>query len=140
VGGDAADTIYGGSGRDTIDGQGGDDRIVGGNGQDLLTGGTGADTFVYTKATDTGDFIFDFDQGTDQIDLTALGLTIDSFIGSLGGPGEVGAGEFGYRIYNNGTTIVTTIYADTDGIYGSDMEITLVDSVSLTIDDFILGP
>jgi Ca2+-binding RTX toxin-like protein len=140
VGGDSGDFIYGGSGRDTIDGQDGNDVIYGGTGQDLLTGGAGNDTFVYTKATDTGDFIFDFTQGQDKIDLSALGLTAASFDGALSAKGAVGAHEFGFLTYNNGTTTVTTIYVDTDGVYGADMEITLVSNTTLTLNDFILHP
>ena len=137
-GGASNDTIYGGSGRDTIDGQDGNDVINGGNGQDLLTGGDGNDIFVYQKATDTGDFIFDFQQGSDKIDLTAFNFDAADFVGAIAGAGQVGAGQFGYMTYNNGTTTVTTIYVDTDGVFGADMEITIVAPVTLTGSDFLI--
>ena len=76
-GNDGDDTIYGGSGRDTIYGGDGCDTIVGGYGADKLTGGKGNDSFVFLSAADSNaarfDVITDFKQGSDRIDLTALG-------------------------------------------------------------------
>ena len=90
-GGNSADAIYGEEGDDVIDGgygpdrlfggegndelRGGDggysDLLVGGEGSDLLTGGGGADTFVFGR-NHGSDWIADFGNGADVIDLTAL--------------------------------------------------------------------
>ena len=90
-GGSSADALYGEEGDDTLDGgygadrlfggEGGDelkggdggysDLLVGGEGNDTLTGGAGADTFVFGR--DHGsDWITDFGDGEDVIDLSAL--------------------------------------------------------------------
>lgn len=76
LGGD--DIIYGGAGNDTIFGGGGGDVLVGGAGKDLLYGGEGSDVFAFVKRTDSGtlvaarDVIYDFVQGEDFIDFSAL--------------------------------------------------------------------
>lgn len=90
-GGTGNDTVYGGAGNDKISGGNntdhlkggaGDDQLIGGSGGDTLNGGRdddslkgngGADVFVFNrKAGD--DVIVDFENGVDQIDLTAFGL------------------------------------------------------------------
>lgn len=53
----------------------------------------------------------------DKIDLSAFAPS--SFVGLLATAGAVGPNEVGYMV--NGT--VTTIYVDTDGIFGADLEI-----------------
>ena len=63
------DYLFGGRRGDTIDGGAGDDRIDGGGGKDYLTGAAGADTFVFV-ADGRNDFIMDFEDGTDRIDLS----------------------------------------------------------------------
>lgn len=74
-----ADTLNGLDGNDTIHGDADDDIITGGLGQDTLYGGTGADIFKLTSLSDsqlgTADMIMDFEQGTDQIDVSGLGFT-----------------------------------------------------------------
>lgn len=35
---------------------------------------------------------------------------------------------------------VTTVYVDTDGVYGADLEIKLTGNIALTVNDFILAP
>ena len=133
-GGADGDRLFGGSGVDTIGGGNNDDRIVGGYGADNLTGNNGADTFVYLSNLDTGDTITDFSQAQgDRIDLTAFAPS--SFVGLLTNAGAVGPNQVGYMI--NGAT--TTIYVDTDGIFGADLEIRLTGSITLNSGDFILG-
>jgi Ca2+-binding RTX toxin-like protein len=63
------DFLFGGRRGDKIDGGAGDDRIDGGGGKDYLTGGAGADTFVFI-ADGRNDFIMDFQDGLDLIDLS----------------------------------------------------------------------
>ena len=112
------DTLYGGSGNDVMLGSNENDVLVGGYGADTLTGGNGSDVFKYLSALDTGDTITDFAPG-DKIDLSAFAPS--SFVGLLGAPGAVGANEVGYTV----SAGVTTIYVDTDGVAGADLEIYL---------------
>lgn len=65
----ANDIILGRDGNDTLDGGDGADRIVDGRGSDQLTGGSGADVFVMSQ-DGTSDTITDFQDGSDQIDLS----------------------------------------------------------------------
>jgi VCBS repeat-containing protein len=134
------DRIYGGSGNDTVSGSNGNDLIVGGYGADKLTGGNGNDIFRYLSQKDTGDLITDFSHNTpndnDKIDLHALGVT--SFGGNLGtdpnSPLSLAAHSvaYGYDAAHN----LTTVYVDTDGAVGADMEIHLLGNVVLTGADF----
>lgn len=112
------DTLYGGSGNDILLGSNNNDVIVGGYGADTLTGGNGTDIFRYLSNLDTGDTITDFAAG-DKLDLSAFAPS--SFVGALASAGAVGPNEVGYMV-NAG---VTTIYVDTDGVYGADLEIVL---------------
>ncbi|KPF83592.1 hypothetical protein IP78_01800, partial [Brevundimonas sp. AAP58] len=76
--------ISGTAGADTLTGTSGNDVIVGGGGADVLTGGSGADTFRYAATSDSpqgaGDFITDFQTGSDRLDLTALNTSAISLI------------------------------------------------------------
>ena len=74
TGGIGDDSIGGNEGNDTIDGGAGDDFIYGGEGDDSLTGGADTDTFVFGEGHGN-DTITDFVDGTDLIDLSALGIT-----------------------------------------------------------------
>lgn len=77
-GGNGNDLISGGDGDDKLLGDNGDDTLIGGLGADTLTGGSGADVFRYLSASDSLapdlDWITDFKQGADKIDLTGLDL------------------------------------------------------------------
>lgn len=93
-GGDGNDTIYGGSSGDvdSLTGGAGDDELYGGSGNDVLSGGTGSDTLyggagddnltggtssadVFYFGTGSGaDTVVDFEQGVDDIDLSAYSL------------------------------------------------------------------
>lgn len=129
--------MYGGSGNDRLYGDGGNDLLVGGTGADWLTGGAGADRFVLTKAADTGDLIFDFQKGVDRLDLSALGLDASGFVGALSGPGLVGAGQVGFMSVMGGSQMDTIVYIDSDGVYGSDLEIRLVGTANLASTDIL---
>jgi Ca2+-binding RTX toxin-like protein len=76
------DRLFGGRRGDVIDGGAGNDRIDGGGGKDYLTGGDGADIFVF-EADGRKDFIMDFQDGMDLIDLSGyyqIGTIDDLFI------------------------------------------------------------
>jgi VCBS repeat-containing protein len=135
------DTMYGGSGQDQINGSNNDDIIIGGYGFDTLSGGNGNDIFRYLSQKDTGDLITDFSHGavnnTDHIDLHAVGAT--TFAGDLGSsagaPALLAAHSVAYHY--DAASNLTTVYVDTNGTVGCDMEIRLTGNVTLTSADFI---
>jgi serralysin len=124
----------GGSGNDTLIGNDAANRLEGGAGTDSLTGGGGADTFLFTTLGDSAvgsarDVITDFEQGSDKIDLSALGAT--SFIGSgafTGTAGEVRSASFA------GATIVEL---DGNGDGAADFQVELAGSPALDSRDFV---
>lgn len=69
-GSNGMDALSGAEGNDRLFGGEGDDILADGAGTDRLTGGIGADTFVFAY-DDSTDVITDFEQGVDQIDLSA---------------------------------------------------------------------
>lgn len=78
------DTLFGGAGYDTLEGNAGDDLLdgggrsdilIGGMGDDTLTGGGGSDTFVIRRTLNGNDEVTDFQNGTDLVDLSSLGLS-----------------------------------------------------------------
>lgn len=139
------DTVYGGRGDDTINGGAGQDHIFGGMGQDRLTGGTDADHFVFTFVTDsqastsTRDTITDFSDD-DKIDLSAfdtdLGEDGDQAFGFVGGAAFSGTGaEVRFTSIGGGDSLVEI---DVNGDAAADMAIIVLNTTSLTEDDFIL--
>lgn len=107
--------ISGGAGKDRIDGGGGNDVIVGGAAADNLTGGSGSDVFRFTALSDSyrnattsySDRITDFNDATDRLDLTALGLT------GLGS-GHNGTVKVTYNASTD-TTYLSSLDADAQG-------------------------
>lgn len=92
TGSNFSDYLWGEDGDDTLVGNAGDDVLVGGLGADTMTGSTGfdvlyanagsgadgaVDTFVMTADWGT-DILFDFENGTDKIDMSALGTSFDA--------------------------------------------------------------
>lgn len=85
-GDDGDDDLFGQNGDDVLEGGDGGDRLIGGAGDDRLEGGGGtdhywggvwaadgaADTFVFNTG-DGKDYIHDFENGTDFIDLVQMG-------------------------------------------------------------------
>lgn len=129
-GGDGVDNLQGGNGNDVMIGGAGADVLAGGVGNDILNGqagndnmdgGTGDDIFAFS-ASFGQDRITGFDSnangGQDYLDLSLLGITSDTFAGSVVINGS------------NGNTIVTV---------GTDA-ITLVgiNATTVNIGDFIL--
>lgn len=68
-----ADKLNGGTGEDSLFGGSGADTLNGGRGDDRLSGGLDADLFVFTGSSGA-DRIFDFQDGSDQVDLTSFGF------------------------------------------------------------------
>lgn len=71
---DGNDNMSGGVGHDVVKGGAGNDTIDGGAGRDKLEGGADADVFVFGPGAGR-DIIVDFEDGVDQIDLSAYGFT-----------------------------------------------------------------
>lgn len=74
IGGSDSDTMNGGAGNDRLFGGTGNDFLTGSNGRDILFGGDGWDEFIYADMREGRDVIRDFTDGTDLIDLSALGI------------------------------------------------------------------
>ena len=73
LGGTGNDKLFGEANDDVLHGGAGIDIIAGGTGNDNLTGGLGSDKFIFA-AGDAEDWIEDFENGIDKIDLTSFGL------------------------------------------------------------------
>lgn len=71
-GGSGDDFLSGDQGNDNLNGGTGADGLAGGRGRDVLTGGADADTFIFAN-NGGNDTITDFEDGLDQIDLSAIG-------------------------------------------------------------------
>lgn len=71
-GGSGDDFLSGDQGNDKLNGGSGADDLAGGRGRDVLTGGADADTFIFAN-NGGNDTITDFEDGLDQIDLSAIG-------------------------------------------------------------------
>ncbi|CAN7396045.1 beta strand repeat-containing protein [Caulobacter sp. LjRoot300] len=88
IGDGDSETLTGGALNDVIQAGDGVDLVTGGGGGDALWGGAGADTFKYLLASDSNtagsDTIFDFQTGSDKIDLTGLAPTEVSIVRSGG--------------------------------------------------------
>ncbi len=78
LGFDGDDDLSAGAGDDVVIAGDGDDILSGGQGKDILVGGDGADVFRFELDEDDGDLeavrdiIYDFVQGEDKIDLSAI--------------------------------------------------------------------
>lgn len=67
------DDLDGGAGSDKVSGGSGNDTVTGGEGRDYLYGGWGKDIFVFEQG-DGHDYVGDFRNGQDKIDLSDYGL------------------------------------------------------------------
>lgn len=74
-GGDGDDRLFGNRGSDRLYGQDGDDVLNGGTGRDLLWGGEGADSFVFVAYDNRRDIVFDYEDGTDMLDISQWGAS-----------------------------------------------------------------
>ena len=114
-GGDGYDYLNGGTGNDILNGGNLGDDLEGGSGNDTLTGGQGDDYFIFVD--DFGhDIITDFENGVDQLNLSALdeGTPFDQV--TISQSGNDSLIQFG----DNSITLLDT------------------DSANITFDDFIL--
>ncbi|MCC7425487.1 MAG: calcium-binding protein [Alphaproteobacteria bacterium] len=137
--GNAANNLIVGSAiSNTLFGAAGNDTLLGGGASDKLYGGADADTFLYLDLADsTADFagrdvLYDFVEGTDVIDLSALDAdnsTVDNdaftFVGS--GP-FTGAGQIRFDVGTAGVIV----YANVDGDLGADFSLRLAGLTTIT--------
>jgi Ca2+-binding RTX toxin-like protein len=136
-GGSGDDTLFGGSGKDELRGGAGNDILVGGNGRDSLYGGAGEDEFRFVLASDSDlgqspDKIFDFERGSDVINLSALPGTL-----TFAGQGALTGGGTSSVAYTKAGGVLT-VQVDTDGDGTANMEITVLGAGQLTAADFLL--
>ena len=122
--------------------------IEGGHGLDVLTGDSGADRFVFRISSFSGpdsgialgsrDLIFDFQRGSDKIDLSpidATGSTNGSTVFTFIGGGQFSA-EGQVRVATEGSK--TIVELNTLGSSNVDMAIELTGIHALSASDFIL--
>jgi Ca2+-binding RTX toxin-like protein len=77
--GSAADNVlHGGAGGDVISALEGNDILVGDDGNDVMLGGLGADKFIFELNFGT-DYVEDYEDGVDFLDIAETGVTPDSF-------------------------------------------------------------
>lgn len=88
------DNLVGNNGKDAIFGLAGNDKITGGRGDDVLVGGMGADKFTFNpnRLGEGDDVIYDFELGTDKIQLRVADV-LASTPGLLGLSGDPNAFE-----------------------------------------------
>lgn len=65
------DVLRGDAGNDTLTGGAGQDILIGGAGRDILIGGAGVDQYTYTKLSEAGDTIRNF-EAVDVIDVRGI--------------------------------------------------------------------
>lgn len=134
--------IYGLAGNDRINGTGcaGKLWIDGGAGADMLTGGSGVNDYIYTAASDSTatamDVITNFKSGSDLIDLTGLGITL-KVAGTVGKNKSLAAGSIGWQSSNGNTYVYVNTSAGSEAITGTNMNIDLAGSVSLSSSNFV---
>jgi len=76
TGSPADDILIGGAGNDTLISTAGNNILIDGAGRDTLVSGAGADTFIFAPDGEI-DVVIGFSPGSDQLDLTGLGLQWD---------------------------------------------------------------
>lgn len=138
------ENLFGSQNDDRLTGNAGDNRLVGNAGQDILAGAAGHDTFAYFHLSDSTttrpDFITDFVEGEDKIDLSHFELPVTvNAVGQTPPPLELvdtftGAGREVMVVNGWSTTIVMV---DNDGDKVADFAIRLAGVHHLTENDFV---
>ena len=132
TGNGAANTLVGGAGNDILSGGNGNDVLVGGTGVDTLLGGNGVDTFVFNLG-DSGlvagqrDLISDFARGTDFVDLSSFGGSLNFVNGSLTAANQVAVS------LNGSNTLVQVSGADLNPV----LTFEVAGTQAMSIVDFI---
>jgi serralysin len=143
-GGGGSDALNGLDGSDQLSGEAGNDRLDGGLGADQLFGGADADTYVFSSSIGSGniDVIFGFSSADDTIE-----LDLDVFTSLNAGTLDAGAfrigsaaGDADDRIIYDSATGALYYDADGNGAGAAIQFATLATGLSLTNNDFIVGP
>ena len=132
-GGAGNDSLIGGAGNDKLYGDAGVDTLNGGKGNDTLTGGAGNDVFLYAKG-EGNDVITDYAVG-DKVKITGAKISKTSVSGSdivL----TVGSGKLTLKkaagkkisLYNNATSLTTTIIGSSSGATSTAATLTVTNS------------
>lgn len=87
VGGEGNDAVGGNKAANNLDGREGEDTITGLQGDDQLAGGIDGDVFVYRRKFDR-DSVLDFEDGVDQIDFSAIGMSFNKLAKLAKGVGD----------------------------------------------------
>ena len=115
VGSGGDNGLSGLAGADSLLGGAGADLLIGGMGNDTLSGGAGADAFYFASTEQGIDLITDMEPD-DRIEILAsLGVGVPT----SGGGVSLGAG----KVAVTATPTLTTLFIETDGIPGADVEI-----------------
>ena len=109
------DDIFAGAGDDEIHGGSGNDTINAGSGTDIVTGGSGADVFVIDANSETV-IITDFEDGVDQIDVSAFGFDQNGYSPNYSGYLAVVDDDTYVTFYDNttGDAVAEVILQDFD--------------------------
>lgn len=146
-----ANSLTGTDGADVILGYDGDDTLEGGAGSDVLIGGAGNDVFVlndvaHSPSSPVGalDTIL-FDAGFDKIDLSGIdaieanGAVNDVFTFDGSDPaGALIVQQLGQTTVNGVQYFQSLVVGSTDGDWNSEIEIKVLSSRFLEVNDFIL--
>lgn len=136
IGNEGNDYLNGGTGNDSLSGGQGVDKLVGGAGADVVNGGAGddhlwggnwsadgsADTFVFNAGTGK-DYVHDFEDGIDLIDLSSYDVTFDEVLAVTSTV--------------NGSTVIDLSALD-GGLAGDKIVLKSVDAGEMGITDFLL--
>ncbi|MCB1433699.1 MAG: calcium-binding protein, partial [Alphaproteobacteria bacterium] len=137
------DILRGLNGSDRLFGNGGQDRLDGGSNIDRLTGGGAADTFVLTPDQADRDLIFDFQPGSDVLEINAAGFGGNLQPGALP-PGRFQANLTGLAEDNNDRFIYRTdtgeLFFDSNGADpgGERLIATFLNLAALSSTDFVI--
>lgn len=113
-GGIGNDLLAGGTGNDSMLGGSDNDRLIGGDGDDQLMGMGGLDTFVLNFPGLGADFVADFVDGDDRIDLSLTTIT------NLGGLQITASGVNALIATSTGTVLATLANVNPSVLDGAD--------------------
>jgi carbonic anhydrase len=117
-GGQKDDKLFGEAGKDLLLGGDGNDYLNGGDGKDILNGNGGNDTLIGGNSNDTfvfeagfgADFITDFGDGIDYIDLNAFTTTFTALTVAQSGADTI----ISSAVFGTGNTITLTNFSATN--------------------------
>lgn len=137
-----ANTLVAGSGNDYMVGGSGGNILTTGSGIDTMYGGGGANRFVFGSVADaplnTGngnDYIGDFKEGTDTLDLSGIAAAFGHNLTFIGTAALTAAGQVN-AVTSGGSTFIE---GDVTSAGSADFEIQLAGTATLQATDFALA-